>query len=160
MKLLVGVCYRSPSSSEENNRELAVLISKALNEPHITHILIFGDFNYPNINWEHMNTDLDKESELLYDNINENLLVQHINVNTRHKLGNSPSRLDLVFTNEEDMVEDIKCLAPLGKSDHIGLSFKLVTSAIMKINEHEANRLNYHNADYKKMNQLDYTIQT
>ena len=65
-----------------------------------------------------MNADLDKESELFYDNINENLLVQHINVNTR-KLGNSPSRLDLVFTNEEDMVEDIKCLAPLGKNDHI-----------------------------------------
>ena len=44
MKLLVGVCYRrSPSSSEENNRELAELISKALKEPHITLILIFGD---------------------------------------------------------------------------------------------------------------------
>ena len=27
MKLLVGVCYRSPSSGEENNRELAVLIT-------------------------------------------------------------------------------------------------------------------------------------
>ena len=51
-------------------------------------------------------------------------------------------------------MEDIKCLAPLGKNDHIGLSFKLVTSAIMKINEHEENRLNYHNADYKKMNLL------
>ena len=78
-----------------------------------------------------MNADLDKESELFYDNINENLLVQHINVNTRHKLAISPSRLDLVFTNEEDMGEDVKCLASLGKSDHIGLSFKLVTSAIM-----------------------------
>ena len=133
MKLLVGVCYQSPSSSEENNRELAELISKALSESHITHIPIFGDFNYINIDWEHMNADLDKESELFY-NINENLLVQHINVNTLHKLGNSPSRLDLIFTNEEDMMEDIKCLAPLGKSDHLGLSFKLVTSAIMKIN--------------------------
>ena len=51
-----------------------------------------------------MNADLDKESELFYDYINENLLAQHINVNTRHKLGNSPTRLDLVFTNEEDMV--------------------------------------------------------
>ena len=43
IKLLVGVCYRSPSYSEENNRALAELISKVLNEPHITHILIFGD---------------------------------------------------------------------------------------------------------------------
>ena len=152
MKLLVSICYRSPSSSEENNRELAELISKALNKPHITHILIFGDFNYPNIDWEHMNADLDKESELFYDNLNENLLVQHINVITRHKLGNSPSRLDLIFTNEEDMVEDIKCLAPLGKRDHIGLSFKLVTTAIMKIKEHEANMLKYHTADYNKIN--------
>ena len=66
-----------------------------------------------------MDADLDKESELFYDNMNENLLVQHINVNTQHKLGNSSSRFDLVFTNEEDMVEDITCLAPLGKSDHI-----------------------------------------
>ena len=71
-----------------------------------------------------MNADLDKESELFYDNINEKLLVQHINVNTRYKLENCPSKLDLIFTNEEDMVEDIKCLAPLGKSDHIGLYFK------------------------------------
>ena len=52
------------------------------------------------------------------------------------------------------MVEDIKCLTPLGKSYHIGLSFKLVTSAIMKNDEHEANGLNHHNADYKKMNLL------
>ena len=98
-----------------------------------------------------MHADLDKESELFYDNINENLLVQHINVNTRHKLGNSPSILDLVFTNEDDMVEDIKCL---------------VTSENMKINEHEATRLNYHKTDYNKikMNRLfntrGYTIQT
>ena len=101
-----------------------------------------------------MNADLDKESELFYDNINEYLLVQHINVNYRHTLGISPSRLDLIFTNEEDMVEDIKCLTALGKSDQIGLSFKLVTSAIMKINEHEENRLNYHKTDYNKMNLL------
>ena len=51
-------------------------------------------------------------------------------------------------------MKDIKCLAPLGKSDHIGLSFKLVTSAFMQIIEHEANRLNYHKADYNKMDLL------
>ena len=49
MELLVGTCYRSPSSSEENNREPAELVSKALHKPHITHILIFGDYNYPHL---------------------------------------------------------------------------------------------------------------
>ena len=52
------------------------------------------------------------------------------------------------------MVEDIKCLAPLGKIDYIGLSFKLVTLAIKKINEHETSRLNEHSHDYNKMKLL------
>ena len=63
-----------------------------------------------------MNADLDKESELFYDNINENLLVQHINFNIQHKLGNTPSILDLVFTNEEDIVEDINYSFPWVKA--------------------------------------------
>ena len=45
--------------------------------------------------------NLDKENELFNDNINENLLVQHINVDTQHTLGKTQSRLDLVFTNEK-----------------------------------------------------------
>ena len=64
------------------------------------------------------------------------------------------TKFDLVFTNKEAMVKDIKCLAPLGKSDHIGLSYKLFISVIMKIHEHEAKKLNYHKADYNKMNLL------
>ena len=88
-----------------------------------------------------MTADLDKDSELFYDhdNINENLLVQHMNVNTLVHTGKHPIKNRFgIFTNEEDM----KFLAPLGKRDHIGLLFKLATSAIVIMNEHEANRLN------------------
>ena len=51
-------------------------------------------------------------------------------------------------------MEDIKCLPPLDKSDNIGLSFKLVTSAIIKINKPKENKINYHKAYYNKMNLL------
>ena len=34
-----------------------------------------------------------------------------------------PSILDLVMTNEEGMIEDIEYLSPLGKRDHIIISF-------------------------------------
>ena len=148
MKLLVGVCYRSTASSEYNNRSLLDLISKSVETQNITHTLIMGDFNYPSIQWENMSEDLDRESELFYNNIQDNLFVQHIDMNTRYRIGNAPSRLDLVFTNERD----IDSLPPLGCSDHVGISFKLVISTTIHTQTHEANRLNYHKADFLKMN--------
>ena len=44
-KLLVGVCYRSPSSSADNNSKLIETFMKS-RSVHSTSILIMGDFNY------------------------------------------------------------------------------------------------------------------
>ena len=44
---------------------------------------------------------------------------------TRHRDGNEPGLLDLVFTNEEDMINDLKHNAGLGDSDHECLNFNL-----------------------------------
>jgi len=51
-------------------------------------------------------------------------LFQHVQEPTRHRNSNS-SLLDLVFTNEEGMISDIKHLPGLGLSDHICLQFAL-----------------------------------
>ena len=37
-----------------------------------------------------------------------------------------PSTLDLIYTNEEDMVQNFKIDAPGGKSDHAVLNFDLI----------------------------------
>ena len=50
-KLIVGCIYRSPNSNEENDDRLYKLMNKA-NESGATHILIVGDFNYPELNWK------------------------------------------------------------------------------------------------------------
>ena len=37
---------------------------------------------------------------------------------TRGRLGNRSNILDLIFTNEEGMIENVKYESPLGKRDH------------------------------------------
>ena len=38
----------------------------------------------------------------------------------------SPSLLDLIFTNEPDMINNLSYLPPLGNSDHICIEFNLM----------------------------------
>ena len=52
------------------------------------------------------------------ENIRDNFLFQHITKPTRGRLGNKSNILDLIFTNEEGMIEDVTYENPLGKSDH------------------------------------------
>ena len=51
-------------------------------------------------------------------------------INTRFRKRNEPSMLDLSFTNEDYMIENLKSIAPLGKSDHVGLWTFMTYSAI------------------------------
>lgn len=50
--VVVGVCYRSTSSTKENNDSLLKLLDKAASQNSTSHLLIYGDFNYPEINYE------------------------------------------------------------------------------------------------------------
>jgi len=50
--LLVGACYRSTSSTELNNDHLLALLKEAVEASRNSQLLIIGDFNYPEINFE------------------------------------------------------------------------------------------------------------
>ena len=50
--LLVGVCYRSPTSSDDNNDKLVDLLRIAVEESRGSQLLLMGDFNYPEINYD------------------------------------------------------------------------------------------------------------
>jgi hypothetical protein len=78
--------------------------------------LFFGDFNYKEI----LNCNQD------------NYLFQHVSSPTRFREGQTPSCLDLVFTNEENMVDTDSLIidSPLGKSDHAVIHFDYLCSAI------------------------------
>ena len=55
--------------------------------------------------------------------LRDSYLYQYITQPTKIRQGQEPSILDLIVTNEEGMVEGMKYLNPLGKSDHIILCF-------------------------------------
>ena len=79
-KLLVGLVYISPSNrTSEYSGKLCSLISEATNKGY-SHILIMGDFNYPDIDWENWNTKGDNTNSHEYkfvETIQDNFLYQH-----------------------------------------------------------------------------------
>ena len=55
-KLLVGVCYRAPNSNEDNNSKLNEMLMQT-QQAQVSNILVMGDFNYPQIDWESGNVE-------------------------------------------------------------------------------------------------------
>jgi len=124
-RLLIGCMYRSPSSSVANEEQLNKQIKLLCTSAEASHILLMGDFNYPNIDWELGRCSAVTPSERLFmKTVNDSFLHQHVNSPTRRQ-NLCPTILDLIFTNEFGMLSDLNVLSPLGKSDHTVLSFQL-----------------------------------
>ena len=125
-RLLIGCIYRSESGTTENNNKLRELIWK-ISTLGYSHVLIMGDFNYKDIKWENWSTPGCNEysDEFLFvEALRDSFFHQHIVQPTWVRHGQEPSVLDLVLTNEEGMIENIEYGNPLGKSDHLVLTFE------------------------------------
>ena len=81
------------------------------------------------------------------------LMYQHVKTPTRYRGRCTPSRLDLVFTKEEAMIDEIAVDAPLGKSDHVVLTWELqVRNLESMTGERSLNcRRNFRKGDYVSM---------
>lgn len=106
-------------------------------------ILIMGDFNYREVDYKShiVEADTDSDANQFYIMTPDLFLFQHVTEETRKKEGIAASVLDYIFRDEEQVVEDLKYEAPLGKSDHVCLTWKY----IVKVEENTAERrvLNY-----------------
>ena len=124
--LLAGCIYCSPSlPTLIATMDLCQLIKLAC-DIKTRYLLITGDFNYSNIDWINSITLSDSVCDNLFlDTIHDYLLCQHVTEPTRYRLGTEPHILDLILTNEEEMVDNIAYLHGLGKSDHICIVFDM-----------------------------------
>ena len=125
--VVCGLIYRNPSSSAENNQHLNDLINMASELSKSCHLFIVGDFNFKSIDWETYNTLPDATpsiKEFLVTTLQNNLF-QHVNSWTRVRGNDQPSILDLIFTNNEHIIESVHTDCPIGKSDHCVLSANL-----------------------------------
>ena len=126
-RLLVGVVYRSPNSPDENNENLLRILRIASTAKY-DYLLVCGDFNFPKIDWD-ANQCLESETSYTAEfmNVVEELSwFQHSRNPTRFR-GEQSSCLDLVFSNEENMIDDVLELPPIGKSDHACQKWELTT---------------------------------
>ena len=106
--------------------QVCELLSKAVEQKN-TYLLICGDFNYRGIDWENEPCDeKDEHLSTFINTVHDCFFHQHFTEHTRFRLGEEPSLLDLIFTNEEDLIYNSEYQSGFGYSDHISLSFYLV----------------------------------
>ena len=141
-KTLVGVCYRSPSSSKENDNYLLSLIEKVAQET----VLIMGDFNFGNdINW--LTHEAKGHGTLFLETIGSCFLFQHVEHPTRKN-----NILDLVLTSDENIVDNLQVGEEFGTSDHQVIRFEVVIGA--EVTKDNFKCYNYHCVDYNTIRQV------
>ena len=81
-------------------------------------------------------------------------LFQHVNEPTRFRPGSSPHVLDLVLTNDKNIVKSIKYSSGLGLSDRLCLNIHLSCSPITIIQSSDVSSYNFNEGDYMKLKTL------
>ena len=133
--LLFCLVYRRQDLPKENCENLNKLF-EALSQHKATHKLIVGDFNFPELDWS---TETSRVSEnhtatKFLKTTKDSLFIQHQKTPTRQREGQRSNTLDLVFTDCEEIIEELLVEAPIGKSDHFSLLMKL-SASITKVNK-------------------------
>ena len=146
--ILISCIYRSPSSSCDNNDNINKLIND-ISSSKAKFKLIVGDFNFADINWNKWEGHTVASNNFLHT-IQGLFLMQHITFPTRARGSNEPSLLDLVISND-DFIDNIEYLSPLGKSDHSVLS---ISCKIQQQMEDYGIKLNYNKGNYEGLREF------
>ena len=158
--LLCGCIYRSPSGDKEvASRSILemgnILVQSVKREAH--HLLIAGDFNLKDIDWENECVSYNQEHLLQFiETFQECYLYQHVKRPTRYRVGETPHILDLIMTNEEGMIQNIDHFPGLGKSDHEILLFELICKTDRR--NDTSPRFDYRKGNYTKFSENISTI--
>ena len=150
--LFIGCIYRSPNCSLENTNELLSLFP-SISKMGFSHILVVGDFNFKEINWKtNMSTVSENHiSTKFFECCRDSYFYQHVLEPTRERIANEPSTLDLIFTNEENMLSNLQYLPGLGKSDHCILSFDF--NCYIEKEAVSFKKFNFFKGDYKAVDE-------
>jgi len=142
--ITVANIYRSPNSTQADDiklcNDLECLVADVKKD-----IIIVGDFNFPEIDWDlHYSTNKSFGSTVFLNTLHKLLLQQHVNFPTRSRGNDTPHILDLVITDSQ-LIHNIDTLAPLGKSDHVVL---MIETNFFSVKPPIEQKLNYDKGDY------------
>ena len=114
-----------------------------------------GDYNFPEIKGNELEVSEGEHSvdDKFFYATQDAHLFQHIIRPTRLRPGQEPSILDLGFSNEEFMVDNVTYLPPLGSSDHESLLWPFICYANAPANKLRNGSMNYPKGDYAAINE-------
>ena len=110
----IGVVYRCPNITKQNNEK----IHNAISEVSKGDCIIMGDFNHGNIKWDTLQSTWVEDQTFLCL-VQDNFLTQHVFEPTR-----AARILDIVLSSQREIVDNVVIQEQLGRSDHNQLHFK------------------------------------
>ncbi|GAB0204837.1 hypothetical protein GRJ2_002949300 [Grus japonensis] len=114
---IVGVCYRPPDQQDQVDEAICRQIGAAsCSQP----LVLMGNFNNPSICWRGK-TARHEQSRRFLECADDNFLLQVIEKPMR-----TGAMLDLVLTNKEGLVGNMKLKGSLGCNDHEMVEFKIL----------------------------------
>ncbi len=122
--------YRSPNTPPIDTRTLLCTFTKLFT--HRIDCLLFGDFNYPKIDWATYSSPPNSADSLVLGFATESLLYQCVHAPTRFRVNQVPPQLELLFVKFPNLTSPITIKPPLGKPDHVVLQWTH-TSAIPQL---------------------------
>ena len=131
-------------------RELEYILSYDKEWPiKASHRVIMGDFNLREVNWDTETSNVNENhlDTKFLEGVRDNFLFQYVKQATRMRDNQQDSILDLILTNEEKMIDNMKYLPSLGKSDHVTVQFSLITF----INRFRSRTEKFFKGDYEKI---------
>ncbi|GAB0183727.1 hypothetical protein GRJ2_000838000 [Grus japonensis] len=118
--IIAGVCYRPPDQGDRADEALYRQIGAASRSQAL---VLMGDSNHPNT-CSRDNTAEHMQSRNFLECVSDNFLLQVIEEPTRRS-----AMLDLVPTNKEGLVGNVKLKGSLGCSDHEMVEFRILRAA-------------------------------
>jgi hypothetical protein len=155
-KSLISCLYRSPSATTTTCKEELneIILTNKVNKKY-DYLLYVGDFNFKEIDWENNNTNVGPEhlASKFLESVRDTYVYQHVKQETRYRGDNQPSLLDLILTNEKEMIDKFVHNAPLGNSDHeiLEFNFKLGRNENTRSNQQS---LRFFQGNYDEINRL------
>lgn len=139
-KVIVGVCYRPPNCASSFHTDLCSVLLDIRDRFPKADMLLFGDFNFPQIDWSNLSSVGSATSAHFLDMCLTLNLTQLVDKPTR--LGNI---LDLILTTSPDLVKCIQYCD--GLSDHrllhVDLSLPTLTKHPISKTIHDYNKADY-----------------
>ena len=149
---MIGCVYRSPSNTDEQNDKFNNWLLAASNMK-VSHMVIMADFNHPELDWIEVKStkpDNHKASKFL-EMIRDCFWTQHITEPAHYRGFQTPSILDLVFSNDKGFFEKVQTESPLGKSHHKIINFNIRSYTQKKTKS--ITKFTYNRRDHDSMRQ-------